>query len=75
MTNLIKKDDPRYFSQTSDIPYDKHQYRIKFDTGKAIVFPDWDSMIEFWWSSVAAWGNKRNAVVEVVDINKKQGFV
>ena len=54
MTNLIKKDDPRYFSQTSDIPYDKHQYRIKFDTGKAIVFPDWDSMIEFWWSSVAA---------------------
>ena len=25
---LISKEDPRYFSQTSDIPYDRHHYLI-----------------------------------------------
>ena len=25
---LIAKEDPRYFSQTSDEPYDRHHYRI-----------------------------------------------
>jgi|TARA_B100002019_G_scaffold290284_1_gene307619 hypothetical protein len=62
------------FKQTSDIPYDRHEYKIKFDNGKAITFPDYESMQYFWFSNVASWGNKRNAVVEVVDINKKQGF-
>jgi len=28
MTNLIEKNDPRYFSQTSDVPYDRHHYKI-----------------------------------------------
>ena len=28
MTKLITKDDPRYFSQTSDGSYDRHHYRI-----------------------------------------------
>ena len=28
MTELIDKEDPRYFSQTSDKPYDRHHYRI-----------------------------------------------
>ena len=62
------------FKQTSDKPYNRHEYKIKFDTGKAITFPDYESMQYFWFSNVASWGNKRNAVVEVVDINKKQGF-
>jgi hypothetical protein len=62
------------FKQTSDKPYDRHEYRIRFDNGKAITFPDYASMQEFWWTKITAWGNKRNAVVEVVDINKKQGF-
>ncbi len=28
MTNLIEKNDPRYFSQTSDKLYDRHNYKI-----------------------------------------------
>ena len=28
MTELIAKDDPRYFSQTSDGSYDRHHYKI-----------------------------------------------
>ena len=32
MTELIDKDDSRYFSQTSDEPYDRHHYRIVCQT-------------------------------------------
>ncbi len=28
MTKLIEKDDPQWFAQTSDIPYDRHHYKI-----------------------------------------------
>ena len=28
MTDLIEKNDPRYFSQTSNEPYDRHHYKI-----------------------------------------------
>ena len=62
------------FKQTSDKPYDRHQYKIKFDDGKSILFPDYETMQHFWFTNIASWGNKRNAVVEIVDINKKQGF-
>ena len=60
------------FKQTSDEPYDRHEYKIRFDNGKTITFPDYGSMQEFWWSKIA--GMKRNAVVEVLDINKSKGF-
>ena len=62
------------FKQTSDIPYDRHEYKIKWDSGKSITFPDYESMQYFWFTKIAPWGNKRNAVVEVVDINKSKGF-
>ena len=28
MTELIGKDDPRYFSQTCNKPYDRHHYKM-----------------------------------------------
>ena len=30
MTKLIGKDDPLYFGQTSDEPYDRHYYKLVF---------------------------------------------
>ena len=30
MTKLITKDDPLYFSQTSNEPYDRHHYKLVF---------------------------------------------
>ena len=70
MTELISKEDPRYFSQTSDIPYDRHHYRIVCQN-KSFVVESWDEVQEYWW-------NRRGfspPVIEVIDKPKtKKGF-
>ena len=50
MTELIAKEDPRYFSQTSDIPYDRHHYRIVCQN-KSFVVESWDEVQEYWWNN------------------------
>ena len=70
MTNLIEKNDPRYFSQTSDKLYDRHHYRIVCQD-KSFVVESWDEVQEYWW-------NRRGfspPVIEVIDKPKtKKGF-
>ena len=70
MTNLIEKNDPRYFSQTSDEPYDRHHYKIVCQD-KSFVVESWDEVQEYWW-------NRRGfnpPVIEVIDKPKKsKGF-
>ena len=70
MTNLIEKNDPRYFSQTSDAPYDRHHYKIVCQD-KFFVVESWDEVQEYWW-------NRRGfspPVIEVIDKPKtKKGF-
>ena len=70
MTNLIAKDDPRYFSQTSDAPYDRHHYRIICQDNSFVV-KSWDEVQEYWW-------NRRgfnSPVIEVIDkLKSKKGF-
>ena len=70
MTNLIEKNDPRYFSQTSDKPYDRHHYKIVCQD-KSFVVESWDEVQEYWC-------NRRGfspPVIEVIDKPKtKKGF-
>ena len=70
MTNLIEKNDSRYFSQTSDAPYDRHHYKIVCQN-KSFVVESWDEVQEYWW-------NRRGfspPVIEVIDKPKtKKGF-
>ena len=70
MTKLIEKDDPRYFNQTSDVPYDRHHYKIVCQD-KSFVVESWDEVQEYWW-------NRRGfspPVIEVIDKPKtKKGF-
>ena len=49
MTKLIGKDDPLYFGQTSDEPYDRHHYKIV----QKIFFcvESWDEVQEWWWNN------------------------
>ena len=47
---LIAKEDPRYFSQTSDIPYDRHHYKIVCPN-KSFVVESWDEVQEYWWNN------------------------
>ena len=70
-TKLIEKDDPRYFSQTCNKPYDRHRYKIVCET-KSIVVESWEEVQEYWW-------NNRNLlippVIEVLDkLKSNKGF-
>ena len=70
MTNLIEKTDPRYFSQTSDIPYDRHHYKIVYKH-RSLVVKSWDEVQEHWWNKTAF----EKPVIEVLDKPKKsKGF-
>ena len=71
MTELIGKDDPRYFSQTSNEPYDRHHYKIVCKR-KSIVLESWDEVQEYWWNNIAF---NPDMIVEVIDKPKKtKGF-
>ncbi len=70
-TKLIEKDDPRYFSQTCNKPYDRHRYKIVCET-KSIMVESWEEVQEYWW-------NNRNLlippVIEVLDkLKSNKGF-
>ena len=69
-TKLIKKDDPKWFAQTSNKPYDRHHYKIVCQD-QSFVVESWDEVQEYWW-------NRRgfnSPVIEVIDKPKKsKGF-
>ena len=69
MTKLIEKNDPRYFSQTSDELYDRHHYKIVCNT-KSFVVESWNEVQEWWWNNCHS--PTFNAVVHVLDKPKKK---
>ena len=73
MTKLIEKDDPQWFAQTSDIPYDRHHYKIVCQN-KSFVVESWDEVQEWWWNHCNIINFE--AVIEVLDIPKpkSKGF-
>ena len=44
MTPTIDPTDPRYFLQTSDEPYDRHQYVLSYNGEKELLFDDYDHL-------------------------------
>ena len=70
MTELIGKDDPRYFSQTCNKSHDKHHYKMVCKN-KSVVLESWDEVQEYWWNRTAF----EKPVVEVIDKpHPKKGF-
>ena len=47
MTPTIDPTDPRYFLQTSDEPYDRHQYVLSYNGEKELLFDDYDHLRKF----------------------------
>ena len=37
------------FTQTSDAPYDRHQYKLIFEDGKQAIFDDYEVVTDFWY--------------------------
>ena len=71
MTELIGKDDSRYFSQTCNKPYDRHHYKM-ICKSKSVVLQSWDEVQEYWWNNIAL---NPDMIVEVIDKPKTtKGF-
>jgi len=71
MTELIGKDDSRYFSQTCNKPYDRHHYKM-ICKSKSVVLESWDEVQEYWWNNIAL---NPDMIVEVIDKPKTtKGF-
>jgi len=48
MTQLIDPSDPRYFRQTSDEPYLRHDYKLVMSSGDAVVFDNYEDVQRRW---------------------------
>ena len=71
MTELIGKDDPRFFGQTCNKPYARHHYKMVCKN-KSVVLKSWDEVQEYWWNNIAF---NPDMIVEVIDKPKTtKGF-
>ena len=71
MTELIGRDDPRFFEQTCGKPYDRHHYKIVCKS-KSIVLESWEEVQEYWWNNIAL---NPDMIVETIDKPKQcKGF-
>jgi hypothetical protein len=60
------------FTQTSDIPYDRHNYKLVQTNGKSIIFDNWEDAKSYWFQKTS-FGNLN--YFEVLDKNeKRKGF-
>ena len=57
------KDLPEWFAQTSEKPYDRHNYRFIFRNGESIIFNSYDQVMEKWFTTPALFKSH----VEVLD--------
>ena len=66
--DLIKPNDPRYFAQTSNDPYDRHHYRIVFTNGQSELYEDWQVAHSRWFQTPGQFLSH----MEVVDVKPKK---
>ena len=59
---LIKPEDPQYFTLSSDELYDRHHYQVISKDGETIAVDNWEDVRTIWW-------NKKSFLshVEVID--------
>jgi hypothetical protein len=68
---LIHPSDPLYFKQSSDAPYDRHDYKLFFINGKVETHKSWESLQSKWFKSPSQFLSH----VEVLDKKSKgKGF-
>jgi len=44
---------PEWFEQTSDKPYDRHQYQLTYSNNQSKVFDTWEELRNVWWNTPA----------------------
>jgi len=66
MTQLIDPTDPRYFRQTSNEPYLRHDYKLIKSNGDTVIFDNYEDVQKTWFQH----GGKFLSHVEVLDHKK-----
>ena len=72
MNNLIDRDDPQFFEQTSDESYDRHYYKVVTTTNE-YIFDDYEQVRQMWWNYDASM-LKHVEVLDKPKSKKKKGF-
>ena len=58
---------PDWFAQTSDVPYDRHNYRFTFSNGETKILDCYDKVMELWFNTPPLFKSH----VDVLDKKKK----
>jgi len=63
---------PKFFTQTSDVPYDRHSYKLVGVNGNELIFDSWEEVRLYWYQAPSQFLSH----VEIIDKNNKtpQGF-
>lgn len=69
MTQLIDPTDPQYFSQTSDVPYDRHVYKLNIPGHQSVVIEDYEILRAVWFEKCGAF---KGCSVEILDVKPKR---
>jgi hypothetical protein len=65
----VLPEPPKWFSQTSDEPYDRHHYRFVYSDGQSKIFESYERAQQEWFNLPTVFKSH----IEVLDIkNKKQ---
>lgn len=70
MTQVIDPSDERYFTKTSDAPYDRHTYNIVFSNGQSEHYPSWEQVQSRWFEVPKQFLSR----IEVLDVKQSKGF-
>ena len=67
----------KIFTNTSDLLYDKHDYKLFKTNGKSIVFDNWEDAKAYWFQNVSFGNLNYFEVLDKETLNKngkKKGF-
>ena len=64
------KELPARFEQTSEEPYDRHQYELQFN-GQSLIFDDYEHMRAYWFQCVRNWKDCKVNVLDKKQTKKK----
>ena len=59
---------PEFFRQTSDEPYDRHNYRLTYSNNQSIIVESYEEVREAWFNTPAMFKSH----VEVLDKKQKK---
>jgi len=68
--NLIEKSDPQYFTETSDLSYDRHHYKVFYHDGETKVVESWEEAQLIWWNTAP----QLLSHIEILDKKEVKGF-